>query len=227
MCGRYRLTDPAALRELAHRAPGIELPEGILPRFNVAPSQAMPVIAAGPDGAPRMMTMKWGYIPFWEKSAKPKLAPINAKSEEAFAKPMFQQSIQQRRCLIPADGFYEWKTPERGGKQPFDIHLPGNRPFFLAGIYEKSTDIKPETFLIFTTRPNRLMERIHQRMPVILADEATRSWITPGPVTSDQFTRLMVPYPPERMEALPITSLVNNPRNDNPAILAPSGPDQG
>jgi putative SOS response-associated peptidase YedK len=219
MCGRYLVQNPAALQELARRLFGVKLPD-FAPRYNAAPSQAMPVIATAEDGSVRAATMKWGLVPFWEKSDKPKFAPINAKSEEAFAKPMFRQSIQKRRCLVPADGFFEWQKLDNDRKQPFVIHLKGDLPFFFAGIYEAATEIRPETFLVFTTAPNALMAKIHNRMPVILPDEKAKQWIAPGPVTADQLADFTASYPAAKMAARPVSVLVNNPRNDSPEVLA-------
>ena len=218
MCGRYLVQNPAALRELARRLFGVTVPD-FAPRYNVAPSQAMPVLAAAEDGAVRAGSMKWGLVPFWEKSDKPQFAPINARSEDAFAKPMFRQSIQKRRCLVPADGFYEWQKLDGDRRQPFVIRLKGAAPFFFAGIYESATEIRPETFLVFTTKPNALMARIHNRMPVILPDEMAKRWLAPGPVTADQLADLTASYPAARMEARPVSVLVNNPRNDSPELL--------
>ena len=218
MCGRYLVQNPAALRELARRLFGDNLPD-FSPHYNVAPSQTVPVIATDEDGAVRAATMKWGLVPFWDKAEKPRLAPINAKSEEAFSKPLFRQSIQKRRCLVPADGFYEWQKLEGDRKQPFAIQLKGGRPFFFAGIYESATEIRPETFLVFTTKPNALMAKIHNRMPVILPEEKARPWISPGPMTADQLAGFTASYPAAKMEALPVPVLVNNPRNDSPDCL--------
>jgi len=219
MCGRYVFEDPEALSELARDLVGVDLP-GFTPRFNVTPSLSMPVIASAEDGAIRAATMKWGLVPFWEKSDKPRLAPINAKSEEAFPKPMFRQSIQKRRCLVPADGFYEWQKLEGDRKQPFVIRLKGGRPFFFAGIYESATDVRPETFLVFTTKPNALVAKIHNRMPVILPDEMAKRWIAPGPMTPEQLVDFTGSYAAAKMEARPVSVLVNNPRNDSPELLA-------
>lgn len=109
------------------------------------------------DVLPIPMMMRWGFIPFWETSDKPKMAPINAQSEKAVTTGMFKQSVQKRRCLVPADGFYEWLRLDEKTKYPFDIHLKGNRPFVMAGIYEKATSTRPATFAILTTGPNAVM----------------------------------------------------------------------
>lgn len=222
MCGRYRIKDPEAFRAYVKHVYGIDLP-GIKTRFNISPSQLLPVVATDDSGAPRAAEMKWGLVPFWDKSEKPKIAPINARSEEAFKKPMFSQSIQRRRCLIPADGFYEWQKRADETKQPMDIHLKDGKPFFFAGIYEAATQTRPENYLLFTTRPNELMETIHNRMPVILTGDRMKRWLEPGPLTADQFSKLMEPFPAAEMIARPISTLINSPRNDRPECLA--GPD--
>ena len=166
--------------------------------------------------------MRWGLIPYWEKSDKPKIAPINAKSEEAVNKPIFKQSVQKRRCLVPADGFYEWLRLDEGKfKVPYDIRLKGGRPFVMAGIFEKATETRPATFAILTTGPNDLMRKIHDRMPAILDDEEAKRWLRLGDITPEEVAAVTAPYPADDMEANPISSLVNSPRNDGPEILEP------
>ncbi len=218
MCGRYRIKDSDLTRENILRLYGIDL-GNLTRRYNVAPSQEMPVVALDDAGAPRAASMRWGLVPFWDKAAKPKFASINARSEDALAKPMFRQSVQQRRCLVPADGFYEWQQLPTGGKQPYDIQLKDGRPFFFAGIYERATELRPETFLLFTTRPNDLMQPFHDRMPVILRDEDLPRWLNAEPITPAEFAALTVPHPADDMAARPISSLVNSPRNDGPEVL--------
>jgi putative SOS response-associated peptidase YedK len=223
MCGRYRIKDPELFRQYVREVYGIELPP-LSPRFNIAPSQSLPIVSSDDDGRPRASLMRWGFVPFWDKSEKPKLAPINARSEGAFAKPMFRQSIQKRRCLVPADGFYEWlKLPAEDRKQPYDITLRSGRPFFFAGIYEPATDNRPATYLLFTTRPNELMQPIHDRMPAILTEEQAKQWIQPGPIAAEQLEHFMQPFPAGEMVARPISTLINSPRNDTPECIA--GPD--
>jgi putative SOS response-associated peptidase YedK len=219
MCGRYTLRDPDAVgNEL--RALQVEASERLPQRFNAAPSQALPTVAADGDGRPVLRQMQWGFVPYWEKAERPKLAPINARAETALEKGMFKQALQRRRCLIPADGLYEWKRTETY-KQPFDIHLKGSRPFFFAGIYEAATELRPETFLLFTTQPNELMAAIHDRMPAILTGPKAREWLTPGPLSPEAFVGFTVPHAAADMEAVPVSSYVNNARNDGPDCLVP------
>jgi putative SOS response-associated peptidase YedK len=222
MCGRYRIKDTDQLTDELRRT--FKIPDWVIgPRYNIAPSQELPVIVKDNEGKARVATMRWGLVPFWDKSEKPKIAPINARTEGAFTKPMFRQSIQTRRCLIPADGFYEWRRLPNDQKQPFDIHLKDGRPFFFVGIYEDATEIRPATYLMFTTRPNSLMAEIHNRMPAILIGDRAQQWIAPGPVSTERLAEFTEPYPAEQMVARPVSTLVNNPRNDSPDCFAPIG----
>jgi putative SOS response-associated peptidase YedK len=220
MCGRYRIKDTDELTAELRRV--LKIPDWVMgPRYNIAPCQELPVIVGDVGGKAHVATMRWGLVPFWDKSEKPKIAPINARAEEAFAKPMFRQSIQKRRALIPADGFYEWKRLPGDRKQPFDIGLKDGRPFFFAGIYEEATEIRPATYLLFTTRPNSLMAEIHNRMPAIITGDSAQHWITPGPVSAEQLAEFTEPYSADQMVARPVSALVNNPRNDSPDCIAP------
>lgn len=226
MCGRYRIKDTKKVTQHLQVTHGIPdwLTDQNEPRYNVAPSQDCPVIILDDEGdvMPVPCLMRWGLVPYWETSDKPKVAPINAKSEEVAAKPMFRHLLQKRRCLVPADGFYEWLRLDDGKvKVPFDIRLKGGRPFVMAGLYEAATESRPATFAILTTGPNALMAGIHDRMPVILDDEEAKVWLRRGALSPDTLAALTAPHPAEDMEANPISSLVNNPRNDMPEILEP------
>ena len=228
MCGRYRIKDTDVLTEHLRRTFGIPdwVKDRNAPRYNIAPSQDCPVIIMDDEGdvLPIPMMMRWGFIPFWETSDKPKMAPINAQSEKVATTGMFKQSLQKRRCLVPADGFYEWLRLDEKTKYPFDIHLKGGRPFLMAGIYEKATATRPATFAVLTTRPNELMQKIHDRMPAILDEEESKAWLRRGEITSEQVAQLTSPHPAEDMEATPISSLVNSPKNDVPDVLTPVAP---
>lgn len=224
MCGRYRIKDTDQLTR--HLRETFKIPDWVIdkPRYNVAPSQTPPVLFCDENGIARTKAMRWGFVPQWERSGKPKMAPVNARAESAFTHGMFKQALQKRRCLIPADGFYEWKKLDEAGKlkQPFEIHLSGERLFFFPGIYEAATELRPKTFLLFTTRPNELMATIHHRMPVILTGDAASRWIAPGPLSADDFSAAAEPYPTTEMEAVAVSSLVNSPKNDGPELLNPA-----
>lgn len=225
MCGRYRIKDTDQLT--AHLRETFGIPEWVeelnRPRFNIAPSQDCPVVIMDDEGEAIVPAfMRWGFVPYWEKSERPKIAPINVQAETVATNGMFRQSLQKRRCLIPADGFYEWLRLDEQTKVPFDIHLRGSRPFFMAGIYEQAAAGRPATFAVLTTTPNELMAKIHTRMPAILDDHEAKRWLTPGGVTPENVAGFAAPHPADEMEAVSISSLVNNPRNDLPEVLEPA-----
>lgn len=224
MCGRYRIKDTDELTEHLRRTFGIPnwVNDRNQARYNIAPSQDCPVIVLDDEGDVVVpAVMRWGFVPFWEKADKPKLAPINAQSETIASSGMFRQSLQKRRCLVPADGFYEWLRLDEKTKVPFDIHLKGGGSFFMAAVFEKPTSSRPATFAILTTKPNELMAKIHNRMPVILDDGEARRWLTHRELSSEEVGELTTPHPADDMEATPISSLINNPRNDLPEVLEP------
>ncbi len=191
----------------------------------------MALVCRSEDASFSVQQMRWGLVPFWEKSARPKVAPINARSVEAFSNPFFRQSIQKRRCLVPADGFYEWPKLEKPGKAPRHANyytLADRRPFFFAGIFEHSVEgLRPGTFTFFTTAPNELLlELPHERMPVILEADRAREWIRPGPIAEADFLCLCSPFPAEQMSTWKVGTRVNKPQNEGPECMAPLGPEQ-
>jgi len=219
MCGRFTAKNPNLIKK---RFEEFDLHGPSLPaRYNIGPAQLLLVIAGGEDGKPTTKEMKWGLVPFWDKSQKPEIAPINAKSEEVLTKRVFSQSLQKRRCLVPADGFYEWKKLGNDLKEPHHIQLKGGEPFFFAGIYEFGGDGKADTFAILTTAANSLMKGIHDRMPVILRGEATRAWINAGPIVEEELRRLTAPFSAYEMEEWVVHEAVGNVKNDWPRLVAP------
>jgi putative SOS response-associated peptidase YedK len=223
MCGRYRIKDAEAFKRYLKEQFGIDVAD-FAARYNVAPSQVMQVITVDDAGNFVARKMRWGYVPFWEKNDKPRIAPINARAEEAMAKPMFRQSLERRRCLVPADGFYEWQVRAGLGKQPFDISVADSAPFFFAGIFEQGTVTRPDSYLLFTTKPNELMATIHDRMPAILTEENAKRWIQRGDITPEALAEFTAPYPARKMRARPISTLINSVKNDGPECIA--GPDE-
>lgn len=220
MCGRYTIEKAEAMRRLLELMTGETVEIG--PRYNVAPAQDNPVVAhAAGEARPRVHRMRWGLVPFWEKNEKPKFAPINARSEEMMGKPTFRQSVQKRRCAVPADGFYEWRRPDERTKIPHLISLRDRAPFFIAGLYEDATAIRPETYALLTCAPNRLMEPIHDRMPVILTPETLARWLRPGPITPEEVASICVPYDASAMQEWAVSSVVNNARHDVPECVVP------
>jgi putative SOS response-associated peptidase YedK len=222
MCGRYRIKNTKGLSEHLRDTFGIEEGVPAQPRYNIAPSQDCPVIIMDDEGDVVVpSSMRWGYVPYWEQSEKPKVAPINAQAESVVTNGMFRQSLQRRRCLVPADGFFEWLRLDEKTKVPFDIRLKSGRSFFMAGIYENAVANRPATFAILTTRPNELMVKIHSRMPAILDDDKARRWMRRGSLTMETVAELTAPHPAEEMETTTISALVNSPRNDGPEVLEP------
>jgi putative SOS response-associated peptidase YedK len=217
MCGRFTLV---RLSDFLDRFPWITPPENAIePRYNVSPSQFVPVARASDKGGPGTEMMKWGFVPFWTKG-KPKLAPINAKSETLATGRMFRQAFDRRRCLVPTDGFYEWKGA-KPPKQPYYIHRRDGQPFAFAGLWERR---EPEdadavdTFTILTTSPNKLMAEIHNRMPVILAEKEYDRWVDarkPGADVAD----LLKPFPVKELEAFTVNTQVNNVRNQGAELI--------
>lgn len=217
MCGRFALI--SSTEEVAD-ALGIDpatiadIPLAV-PRYNIAPTQ--PVLAAYLDdnGQRRLTFFQWGLIPSWSKDVTIGSRLINARSETVTEKPSFRNAFKRRRCLIPADGFYEWQKLN-GGKQPMYIHGADGRPLALAGLWEVWQDpegTRLQTCTILTTTPNELMASIHDRMPVILEPEDFTMWLEPG-AHPDEALHLLRPYPADRMAAYPVSTAVNNPRND-------------
>jgi len=136
---------------------------------------------------------------------------------------MFRQSVQQRRCLALADGFYEWKRIDEKTKIPHFISLKDGAPFLIAAIYEAATELRPETYALLTTGPNKLMEAVHNRMPVILDPDAGKRWLEPSAITADKLAGICQPFPEEQMQAYPVSTIVNSPRNDVPECIVPVG----
>lgn len=216
MCGRYSLicTDDFGNR---FRVPLPDAPRRS--RFNVAPSQVMPIVVKN-DGN-RVVMMEWGLVPHWVKDRKKSPHPINARAESLSERPFFRPLLTKNRCLVPASGFYEWAR-EGTRKQPFYIHLREEPSFAFAGLYDLWTGpdgaIHP-TFTIVTTKANSLVRRIHDRMPVILGVGNEERWIESAPLDAAEISRICAPYPPEAMEAYPVSSRVNSPSQDDEDLI--------
>jgi len=222
MCGGYTLTvDASVLGRLFELEPLTEL----TPRYNIRPTQMVPIVRVNADGAREWAATRWGMIPSWAKDTKIGSRMINARAETAADKPSFRSAFKHRRCLLPTDGFFEWvKAP--GGKQPHHIRFTDRRAFAFAGLWERWTppDGDPiESCTILTTRPNELIVDLHDRMPVIMAPERFTDWIGGGPLSPDAAEAILLPYPADGMEAVPVSTLVNSPRNDDPRCLDPVG----
>jgi putative SOS response-associated peptidase YedK len=191
--------------------------------FNIAPSQ--PVTAVISDGVNnRIGQLRWGLVPSWAKDSKIGYKMINARAETIYEKPAFKKLLTRRRCLIPADSFFEWKIKD-GRKIPMRIHLKENTLFSFAGLWdrwEKDGQIL-QTCTIITTKANRFMSDIHERMPVILTKETESEWLNPEINDPKQLKSLLTPYDSERMKAYEVSSLVNSPKNNVPETILPAG----
>ncbi|MEJ2304426.1 MAG: SOS response-associated peptidase [Anaerolineales bacterium] len=221
MCGRFTLTvDPAQLREAL---PGFSVPEEIKPRYNIAPSQ--PVAVVPNDGRNQLDFFVWGLIPSWAKDPSIGNRMINARGETLAEKPSFRAAYRRRRCLVLADGFYEWrKEPGSKAKTPMYVQMESKEPFGLAGLWEiwyspDGSEIRSCT--IITTQPNGLLEKIHNRMPVILPKEAYPLWLAQEEKESSELNALLRPFPAEEMIAYPVSRMVNSPANDVPECIEP------
>jgi len=219
MCGRFTAKNPNLIKK---RFEEFDLHGPSMPaRYNIGPAQLLFVISINEQGKPGAKEMKWGLVPFWDKSEKPRIAPINAKSEEVLTKRVFSQPLQKRRCLVPADGFYEWKKLRGELKEPHHIQLKNGEPFFFAGVYERGGDERPDTFAMLTTAANDLMKGIHVRMPVILYGEMAHAWLGSGPISQEELSRLSAPYPATEMEEWAVGEAVGNVKNEGPELVVP------
>ncbi len=221
MCGRFTLTvDPA---ELMDEFGDYTFPPQFAPRFNIAPSQ--PVLAISNDGSNQADFFRWGLIPVWAKDPSIGNRMINARGETLAEKPSFRGSYKYKRCLILADGFYEWKEqPGSKTKTPYFIHMKDRQPFAFAGLWDEwhsSDGSQIRTCTIITTSPNNLMKSLHNRMPVILSRDSYRQWLSKTPQTPESLSPLIKPYPSDEMAAYPVSTLVNNPKNDRAECVVP------
>ena len=212
MCGRFTLRTPRRIKDV-----GSELPSAtLIPRYNIAPSQEI-LAVIGTEDERRLTALVWGLVPSW--SGEPK-GVINARSETLQSKPSFSESFQRRRCLIPADGFYEWKRKGKS-KQPYYFQLEDESQFAFAGIWDvwKKAGASITSCAIITTTPNELLATIHDRMPVILKPEAQEEWLRDsGP---DELMRLLKPFPAEAMKSFPVSQQVNHAKIEEPSLVEP------
>src|SRR5437016_10172070 len=221
MCGRFTLQTPVELLSEKFQFPEI-IP--LKPRYNIAPSQAVAVVLLLPDDADRKLAMlRWGLLPAWVKDPAKVQQPINAKAETAAEKPMFRDAFKRRRCLVPADGFYEWKQ-EGGRKQPVYIHMKDGEPFAIVGLWEYwegQDGLVIESCTLLTTEPNDLLAPVHNRMPVILDPKDYGHWLDPDVQEVSKLKSLLRSYRPEALTCFPVNLRVNNPRNDDVLCIEP------
>ena len=216
MCGRYTLKTP--VDDLARQFEVDEYPSSLTPSYNIAPTQQVATVLVE-DGKRKLEMLHWGLIPSWAGDPAIGNRMINARAETVATKPSYRSAFKSRRCLILADGFFEWRKTSNG-KQPFYIHMEDGSPFAFAGLWESwknGREIRSCT--IITTDPNELVGEIHNRMPVILHSEDYEMWLDPDFDEKEPLTTLLKPYPASEMEAYPVSRKVNKPSNNQPECI--------
>ncbi|MCI0434219.1 MAG: SOS response-associated peptidase [Gemmatimonadetes bacterium] len=220
MCGRYAFYSPA---ESVKRIFALdELPE--LPaRYNIAPTQSVPAVRAAEEGRRTLAMLHWGLVPRWAKERAIGNRMINARAESVAVKPAFRDAFRKRRCLVLADGWYEWQVAP-GGKQPWFIRRKDARPFGFAGLWERWKDPADgamlESCTIVTTDASPSIRKIHERMPVVLADSERDRWLDTAYSETDKLQELLRPFDPDALEAWTVSREVNAPKNEGPELIA-------
>lgn len=220
MCGRY--SQQHTPEEIAERFEIVDPEFSLPPRYNIAPSQVVPIIVN--QTRRRLVGCKWGLVPFWAKDPSIGNRMINARAESLFDKPAFKYALVKRRCLIPADGFYEWKKAAKGPGQPFYIRRRDHGLFAFAGLWEGWTSPEGEklrTFTVITVEPNNLLRPVHDRMPAIISPQDEKMWLDPTVRIPADAISLLQPYPVDELEMYPISRAVNSPNTDDPSIIEP------
>ena len=219
MCGRFSMAEDFTVLEKLFNLEPIEFP--LKPRYNIAPSQEVPVVIW--ERGRQLKLFRWGLIPAWAKEPAIGMKMINARAESLDQKPSFRKLLPQKRCLVLADGFFEWE--KRGGKKiPYRIVLKDRKPFAFAGLYDHWQDSKGQTIYsctIITTEANRLIKPVHDRMPVILRQEAIPVWLDLGIKDVSLIKNLLTPYPEEEMDIYEVSPLVNSAKVDIPQCIEP------
>lgn len=223
MCGRYTQIRPWSELVELYRIAVDTAPLNLPPRYNIAPTQDVPIVRRMQDGNDReLVTVRWGLVPFWAKDIKIGYNLINARAETIDTKPSFREAFKRRRCLVPADGFYEWRATTARRKQPYYITLPDDDTMAFAGLWEawKSPEGVPiESCTIIVTAANSQLHEIHDRMPVILDPDAADAWLDVARPLTDA-KALLQPYAGE-LVLNPVSTRVNAVKNDDAALIAP------
>jgi putative SOS response-associated peptidase YedK len=223
VCGRTNLT--ATPEELAEAFALDEIP-ALAPRYNIAPTQPIPAVRVHASGKRRLGLLRFGLVPHWAKDASVGARLINARSETAKARPAFKEPFRERRCLVPATGFYEWRRVDRS-RQPYLVRRKDGRPMGLAAVWDlwrpapRAEGEPIESCAILTTPANELVARLHDRMPLVLDAADYALWLDPEVMDPNRLLPLLRPYPAEEMVALPVSPRVNSPHNDDPSLVEP------
>lgn len=223
MCGRF-VQAQNAQSYAEHFGATLSVPEALEPSWNVAPTDTVYAVAAHHEGARTLGTFRWGLIPWYADSPKVASRHINARAETVASKPAFKDSFARRRCIIPADGFYEWQRLEAAGKLPHYFQSTDGAPLALAGLWASWRD--PEgarltTCTIVTTKPNDLVGKIHDRMPVVLPPDGWDAWLDPGLDDADALRPMLVSARNESLTGYPVSTLVNDVKNNFRECIAP------
>lgn len=223
MCGRYVIAGHDELSE-RFQLRQLHLDTDWVGTFNAAPSELLPVIVEDPAGERVLRLMRWGLVPRWQRPGSRTIAPINARAESVLEKPMFRGLVARQRCLIPANGFYEWQR-RPGGTQPYYAELRDEPLFAFAGLYDETAEADGEavgSYTILTTAANELMAPVHERMPVILHEADEAEWLSRELTDAHPLERLFAPYPAAEMAIYPVSRAVNNVRNNGPELTKPA-----
>ena len=223
MCGRF--TNRAKPEQIKKEFKvGRKNPNLYEPRFNIAPAQMVDVVLE-PENERVLTELKWGLVPSWSKDAQTAKGLINARAETITEKPSFREAFKNRRCIIPASGFYEWQKKGTGGKQPFYFYLNEKEVFGLAGLYEEWIDKESgetlETCTIITTEANDVLKPVHDRMPVILKPESYNEWLDAKVKDTEKLQKLLVPYPVKEMSSHAVSTNVNIPDSNSSELIKP------
>ena len=225
MCGRFASSTPVAVLAETFQVQEVKAPD-LGEKYNVAPTDDVYAVAESKDGTRKLGTFHWGLVPFWSKSRKGGARMINARVENLVK--THRRTLERRRCLIPADGFYEWQDRgEDRKKQPFFIHMKDGSPMALAGLWEvwhdpDDPDAEPlRSCTIITTDANQVVARTHDRMPIILPEEAWEPWLDVGNHDIETVKSLLVPAPSDLLEVYPVSMEVNSVKNDGPHLVEP------
>lgn len=221
MCGRFTLTAPP---EAVRRVFGLDATPALEPRFNVAPGQDVATVACARDGHRVLRPRRWGLVPYWAKDPRLGARLVNARAESAPSKPAYRDALRRRRCLVPADGFYEWAASERGPRQPWYVARGDAACFAIAGLYERWRSAEGEwleTCVLLTTEAGPRLAAVHERMPLILPPGDWGLWLDPAVQDASRLAPLLRPQPDEAFSLRPVGLRVNRPEHDDAACIAP------
>jgi putative SOS response-associated peptidase YedK len=223
MCGRYgRFSRKQRIEEIL----GVSISGGddLVVRYNVCPRTPDWIVKLPPQASgPRFELYEWGLLPAWARTPAATRRPINARADSVAEKPMFRDLLRQRRCAVPIDGYYEWRTTT-SGKVPFFFYLKTREPFFLAGLWNRWHEGRPDevaSYVLMTTEPNELAATVHDRMPVMLHARDVARWLDPTITDADAVADLLAPYPAEEMGSHPVSTRVSDPNNEGPDLIEP------